>query len=95
MRRPVITGRLFFGKKFVPGNLRNEALAPSSCAARIHAGIHAEIHAEIHADIHADIPADIHAMTAPLNSRRDFFHEVFLTTRGLGRASTSSNKQKL
>jgi len=87
----VITGRLFFGKEFVPGNLRNEALAPSSCAARIHTGIHAEIHA----DIQADIPADIHAMTAPLNSRRDFFHEVFLTTRGLGRASTSSNKQKL
>jgi hypothetical protein len=75
----VITGRLFFGKEFVPGNLRNEALAPSSCAARIP----------------ADIPADIHAMTAPLNFRRDFFHEVFLTTRGLGRASTSSNKQKL
>ncbi|MNR19081.1 hypothetical protein D3C85_1358470 [compost metagenome] len=27
--------------------------------------------------------------------RPDFFHEVFLTTRGLGPASTSSNKQKL
>jgi hypothetical protein len=26
---------------------------------------------------------------------RIFFHEVFLTTRGLGPASTSSNKQKL